>query len=888
MKRAFLILFAFATIVSARQITTSNYTNTPYRERMKSSVSSAILIGVPGTATAADTCVGTYIYSFQMHQFPVEKSGFYLLYEDVLGGTSYTRRTDWSTISGKYVSGKSTAWPEPNSIFDYIDVHKGSPVWNDSILFKNPDQGRDSSFFNVGMDSALAPYGGIIKIRKPAYIEIPGNVIIGASRNYHNNGGFNPTISIAGTHDVTLSGGVVYGKADSSSSYPAQTEHDAAISIAASNDVKIRDMNIQYPAGDGITVEYIGHPTLSGVDTTYYKVDSKRVNIHGVTINCPTVAPWNHPISHQIGRNAIALIGGKDIVIDGCYLSGGVPAVIDFEGNSSADTISSVTVTNCIIDGLSLGAYRVGKVISDTQFYLKGIGRTMSFDEDELVNTKCTMPDGGVVASAYGTTVDDWQTIVSNTAASGGTSTITVSSTWDSDPTGLYAVIYDFDSEWPEVPEPESVFGDYEVTGYGTYTITVTGISVTTNQLAGHKLYLTSSPAAGIVSTIKSNSASANDSMLVELNESFNGMTIISGDYMYLGDSYGSGITIQGVPKYTHIIISNNIIRNCSRYGIYLGASGDSINHVTIANNRIENCSLQGIEIAPTAHYVNVTGNDIRYCNIGINDRGTSHHLISDNSIYSCEVGGIWVLGAAGNDSTGTLHDINILNNRIVDCGPDTDENSRAARVEWSRNSTVSGNVFSHATCDTGYAMLFYKCSNLIAGVNTVNHGYKGVVWVQIGCTFSNALISSGNKSVGINYDSRTYPFTVADSANMGEVNYTAIAGGVIYPNAVNPKNKIAISGGHLFIQGSAISSLSVTDSSGARKDLVVATIDTNDVKYISLQGKLTMPELELPNNYDAKNIGEFWINASHDTLWYAINGSSAVYFLIDGTSSKH
>ena len=68
------------------------------------------------------------------------------------------------------------------------------------------------------------------------------------------------------------------------------------------------------------------------------------------------------------------------------------------------------------------------------------------------------------------------------------------------------------------------------------YSITVTGITATLNQLANYRVYFTSNPAYAVKRHIESNSASVADSVLVTLNDSFLGLTPIQGTYMGLGD----------------------------------------------------------------------------------------------------------------------------------------------------------------------------------------------------------------------------------------------------------------------------------------------------------------------------------------------------------------
>lgn len=894
MKKLFITLLLFVGITQARQITTSNYTNTPYRERMKSNVSSAILVGVVGTVTGGDTCVGTYVYTFQMHQFPVEKTGMYLLYEDILGGTNYALRSDWSGPSGKLVIGKSSYWPEPTYIHSYLGDLFGSPVFNDSILFRNSGQGRDSSFFNVGVDSAEAPSFGMIKIRKPADIRIPGSVVIAANRDYKHTGHVNSIIDISGTHDVSLSGGVLYGRADSCAYNNGMTEYDCGIEIKSSNDVRVSDISILYPSGDGVGVGCVQWPTLNGVDTTYYLVESKRINLSNLYVYCPTIKMWNWPAWEQIGRNSVAVTGAGDVVISGAHLYGGVPAVIDVEGNTSVvDTVENLIITNCVIDGLCSGDYIIGSRITNTQFYIKSkTGTDLNLAENDLVNEHIMSNDYGNIPCKFGSTArTDWQSITANTATSGGNTTITVGNAWYSDPTGYYAVIYNHSEDWPAIPDTANLFDDGLISSYSgssPYTITVSGISATLNQLVGYRLYLTDNPIHGIKRHISANANSVGDSVLITVNDSFLGMTPAYGISISTGDGFGSGISIGGSPRYRNIVITNNIIKNCRDYGIRVQQGGSDTTHkILIANNVIENCFDVGIETAGT-HNVKMIGNKISSCNLGINGMGNANSIQSNN-IINCPSGGIWILGNAGNDSTGTIENSTVTNNTIINCGyAGTTYPEESIWMAWTKNSSCSNNTIVNIDTATSLyqrAMYFLGCKNLFLGDNNIV-GYAGRYWWHDYSTFDNTIFNYNKGNFGVNVVTSSHTFTVADT--IGSSSYTAIDGGVIYPNAVSPSNKINVNGSTLQLIGGTTVVLAALDTNDVQQTLLTASIDTLNNKSVQVRGVLQTIEMEQTDIYQAQE-HSWWMNTNKDTLWFKYGANNSAYILIDGTvSGKH
>ena len=100
--RSVLVVLLLATVIGAITSTT------PWREKMKSSLSTAQLRGIAMTPTAGITVQGSYVAGLMMHQFSVAISGMYTLWEDILGGSNYSRRTDWSGTAGKFVQGGDT------------------------------------------------------------------------------------------------------------------------------------------------------------------------------------------------------------------------------------------------------------------------------------------------------------------------------------------------------------------------------------------------------------------------------------------------------------------------------------------------------------------------------------------------------------------------------------------------------------------------------------------------------------------------------------------------------------------------------------------------------------------------------------------------------------
>ena len=91
-----------------------------------------------------------------------------------------------------------------------------------------------------------------------------------------------------------------------------------------------------------------------------------------------------------------------------------------------------------------------------------------------------------------------------------------------------------------------------------------------------------------------------------------------------------------------------------------------------------------------------------------------------------------------------------------------------------------------------------------------------------------------------------------------------------------------------MILEGDEVATMSIEDTSGVKQDLVVASIDSLDNKTVAIHGSLFLPDIVKANTHDATAAGEFWVNTSHDTLWYTINGTQSAYILIDGYVTKH
>jgi hypothetical protein len=261
-----------------------------------------------------------------MHEFEVTKTGYYVLQEDIAGGSSYTMRTDWSdTTSGKRIDGTTdeeygVRWRRYyNTLREAVYDSTTSPfggtiVLADSILETfTPDSNED-----------------IIQLTTGTYLQLNA----GYELDYTKSGGI-PSYGISifkvdGDSNVVIDGqgALLDGNVDTTNSY--QSEFDHGILLTNAKNITIKNLRIKNMSGDGI---YIG----GGCD---------NILIDNVTID---VNIQDFSVPGQYGRNGIAITGGKNIKIVNSTINGGWPAGIDIELASGLDdSVDNVIIDNCI------------------------------------------------------------------------------------------------------------------------------------------------------------------------------------------------------------------------------------------------------------------------------------------------------------------------------------------------------------------------------------------------------------------------------------------------------------------------------------------------------------------------------------------------------------
>lgn len=286
---------------------------TPFRIRMTSSASSAQLRGVSGTRTDGITLDGTYNSQLDMHEFNVQVTGRYKLYEDTAGGANYSERTDWGGSDGKVLYGD-----------DVIDhVAQGVIVGGDKY-----------SSIQDGIDAA-GDYGGVVQLMPGTYalpqttIDLKSGIVLqgsgmgatklDASKNVSD---VCPVLKALDVDEVIIRDLEI----DGNTGLTFGSEFDHLIHLENCNRVVIENCYLHDAGGDGIYVR--------GVNDLI---------IRNCIIEIPHISgsPW-------IGRNGVAIVDGQRITIQGCTFHRCSPAAIDLEPNAS-QSVYDVTITGNVI-----------------------------------------------------------------------------------------------------------------------------------------------------------------------------------------------------------------------------------------------------------------------------------------------------------------------------------------------------------------------------------------------------------------------------------------------------------------------------------------------------------------------------------------------------------
>ncbi len=469
-------------------------------------------------------------------------------------------------------------------------------------------------------------------------------------------------------------------------------------------------------------------------------------------------------------------------------------------------------------------------------------------------------------------------------------------------------------------------------------TIVVDRINVAQNALCDSTVIICSGyPNAqyGQRRTIVSNTAtnsSGQTTIVVTPNWSTNPAHVSGASYDYsIGRSTGSGIMIHGGNSIKQITISNCIIKNVAGLGVRLQQGGaNTTTQIRIVNTRIDSCWTSGIQVSAISN-LQISGCEITNSGYhGVEIVNSNHVLINDNLIHHNQGWGVAIYAS----TQGSCNDITISDNSIYDNATSLGSVYDGIMAWKTDFLSIIGNRIYDTSGGTGYGIELDACREIRIGFNTI-YGYAGGdVSANAACKFREGLQDwDDNYGIGIrSIPSATYSLVVRDSIN--QTNYTAIDGGVIYPNAVNAANKININGGTLQLIGDDISALAAHDTAGTETVIASASItsdgntpllsangpvrlksytssamgalatpDAGWIAYNSTDNRLSVytgsawANLLLsadnkflgvkPANYQASE-GDLWVSATNDTLWHKYSSVGSSFWVRSGTSTAH
>lgn len=142
-----------------------------------------------------------------------------------------------------------------------------------------------------------------------------------------------------------------------------------------------------------------------------------------------------------------------------------------------------------------------------------------------------------------------------------------------------------------------------------------------------------------------------------------NNQWVIIANNQIIGPTYG----ISDLGQYN--LIEDNVIRDCSDYGLWLQG-----NRGITRGNLIYNCTIGGIE--NTGNYYTIQGNLITGCNNGIRMNGTNYCIVTDNNLQNNT--------SSGMEFSGTNTNNTIWNNKGY-----TTENCGTASISFGRTNEV-------------------------------------------------------------------------------------------------------------------------------------------------------------------------------------------------------
>lgn len=304
-------------------------TFTPYRIKLASSGSTAQLRGVAGTQTDSIALDGSYIAGLQMHEFEVVVSGNYTLWEDPNGGVAYVRDADWSTTDGKFVAG-----------VDIQDINQRLHGLRYGAQFNTLQEAVD----DVAADGKVEASPGTVEI--DVEVDIPEKVMLGgagAGSVVKAVTGTTDTISVLSFEDAaTLTGADIKNiTLDGNNSVTTgNQEHKHLLNFNRYNkttgyDLIAAKLRLKNSGGDGVYYRNVERGVFADslIDVAYQRIGADLC-----------------------GRNGVAIVDGRTLVIHGNIFRNAGNAGIDLEpALYGSENVKRVVISNCILEDCLYG-----------------------------------------------------------------------------------------------------------------------------------------------------------------------------------------------------------------------------------------------------------------------------------------------------------------------------------------------------------------------------------------------------------------------------------------------------------------------------------------------------------------------------------------------------
>jgi len=328
----FLLLVFIYFVVEASTITT------PYRTKSATSIASVQLRGVAGTATEGDTLQGSYNSAEGMFEFDIATSGFYTKWEDLTGGTNYSRNTSWSTAEGKYLTGGDIqrAFIDMNNLTP-ADTTRYSYPGLISIIMADSAEPQPSRVFGMHNYTETV-VDTTIYLANGTMVDLPGSyklVFDDRRQTYHGDMLFR----CGNDSNITFTGGEITSACDSntwaiSKSVFSGFVGDSLMMIGMPDIAKDSLANwFVYNSTTGRNNRVAGNGNSNGSFLNVAFQSAWNVDpVPGDVLQFSPYTQWQHAIFlqscknitikdmyiHHMPGDAVAINGGENITIDNC------------------------------------------------------------------------------------------------------------------------------------------------------------------------------------------------------------------------------------------------------------------------------------------------------------------------------------------------------------------------------------------------------------------------------------------------------------------------------------------------------------------------------------------------------------------------------------------